>query len=167
MPKSSFAGGCLIGCSGGFLNVPKIKGTHMAMKTGILAAEAAYAEIRATPDAKEPLHMNGYQRQLDMSWVMFELEAVRICTAHTAFAYLTCVSGQRIVCVFARGPIHSIYKQSMHEQSKLSCMPAGEKHPSGFQVGSLARPCECCNGDICLPMAIGWATMDHSSQCSR
>eukprot|EP00892_Ulva_mutabilis_P009925 jgi/Ulvmu1/7304/UM035_0093.1 len=77
VPKSSFGGGCLIGCAGGFLNVPRIKGTHMAMKTGILAAEAAFAEISLSRSSRAPLTMDDYQRQLDMSWVKFELEAVK------------------------------------------------------------------------------------------
>lgn len=52
----------------------------MAMKTGILAAEAAFAEITISQGSKAPLGMDSYQRQLDMSWVMFELEAVRLYT---------------------------------------------------------------------------------------
>lgn len=45
IPKLTFPGGCLIGCTAGFLNVPKIKGTHNAMKSGILAAEAAFSAL--------------------------------------------------------------------------------------------------------------------------
>lgn len=45
IPKLTFPGGCLIGCTAGFLNVPKIKGTHNAMKSGMLAAEAAFKEL--------------------------------------------------------------------------------------------------------------------------
>uniref|UniRef100_A0A0A9X3G6 Electron transfer flavoprotein-ubiquinone oxidoreductase n=1 Tax=Lygus hesperus TaxID=30085 RepID=A0A0A9X3G6_LYGHE len=45
IPKLTFPGGCLIGCTAGFLNVPKIKGTHYAMKSGMLAAEAVYDAI--------------------------------------------------------------------------------------------------------------------------
>lgn len=45
IPKLSFPGGCLVGCSAGFLNVPKIKGTHNAMKSGMLAAESAYEAV--------------------------------------------------------------------------------------------------------------------------
>lgn len=45
IPKLTFPGGCLIGCGAGFLNVPKIKGTHLAMKSGMLAAESAVEEI--------------------------------------------------------------------------------------------------------------------------
>lgn len=43
--KLTFPGGCLVGCSAGFLNVPKIKGTHNAMKSGMLAAESAFEAI--------------------------------------------------------------------------------------------------------------------------
>ncbi|MFX6645072.1 electron transfer flavoprotein-ubiquinone oxidoreductase, partial [Acinetobacter baumannii] len=41
VPKLAFPGGALIGCSAGFVNVPRIKGSHNAMKTGMLAADAA------------------------------------------------------------------------------------------------------------------------------
>jgi electron-transferring-flavoprotein dehydrogenase len=42
VPKLSFPGGALIGCSAGIVNVPRIKGSHNAMKTGMMAAEAAF-----------------------------------------------------------------------------------------------------------------------------
>ena len=45
LPKLTFPGGCLSGCSPGFMNVAKLKGTHNAMKTGMLAAEAVYESI--------------------------------------------------------------------------------------------------------------------------
>ena len=47
MPKLTFPGGALIGCSAGFVNVPRIKGNHNAMLSGIAAAEAAHAAIKA------------------------------------------------------------------------------------------------------------------------
>ena len=47
MPKLTFPGGALIGCAAGFVNVPRIKGSHNAMKTGMLAAEAVFAAIGA------------------------------------------------------------------------------------------------------------------------
>ncbi len=43
--RLTFPGGCLVGCGAGFMNVPKIKGTHTAMKSGMLAAEAAVEAI--------------------------------------------------------------------------------------------------------------------------
>jgi electron-transferring-flavoprotein dehydrogenase len=47
VPRLAFPGGALIGCSAGFVNVPRIKGTHNAMKTGVLGAEAAFAALAA------------------------------------------------------------------------------------------------------------------------
>jgi electron-transferring-flavoprotein dehydrogenase len=47
VPKLAFPGGALIGCSAGFVNVPRIKGSHNAMKSGMMAAEAAFAALRA------------------------------------------------------------------------------------------------------------------------
>jgi electron-transferring-flavoprotein dehydrogenase len=48
VPKLTFPGGALIGCSAGFVNVPRIKGSHNAMKTGMLAAEAAFQALAGT-----------------------------------------------------------------------------------------------------------------------
>jgi len=45
IPKLAFPGGALIGCSPGFMNVLKVKGTHNAMKTGMLAAESAFEAL--------------------------------------------------------------------------------------------------------------------------
>jgi electron-transferring-flavoprotein dehydrogenase len=47
VPKLTFPGGALIGCSAGFVNVPRIKGSHNAVKTGMMAAEAAYEAVQA------------------------------------------------------------------------------------------------------------------------
>ena len=47
VPKLSFPGGALIGCAAGFVNLPRIKGSHNAMKTGMMAAEAAFAAVKA------------------------------------------------------------------------------------------------------------------------
>lgn len=45
IPKLTFPGGLLIGCSPGLMNVPKIKGTHTAMKSGMLASEAIFSQL--------------------------------------------------------------------------------------------------------------------------
>jgi electron-transferring-flavoprotein dehydrogenase len=73
LPKLTFPGGCLVGDTAGFLNVPKIKGTHTAMKSGMLAAEAV-AEALAGDRAPEPV---GYQAKLEASWLWDELRAAR------------------------------------------------------------------------------------------
>ena len=73
IPKLVFPGGALIGCSAGFVNVPRIKGTHTAMKSGMLAAEAAFDAIAA--DESGPL--DAYPQALHASWVAKELKMVR------------------------------------------------------------------------------------------
>ena len=73
LPKLSFPGGLLIGDAAGFLNVPKIKGTHTAMKSGMLAAETV-AEALAGGHAAE---LDGYLDRVRASWVWEELSKVR------------------------------------------------------------------------------------------
>ena len=74
LPKMTFPGGLLIGCDAGTINMPKIKGTHTAMKAGMLAAETAYAALAAGSDEKE---LTGYTAAFDASWVKQELVEAR------------------------------------------------------------------------------------------
>jgi electron-transferring-flavoprotein dehydrogenase len=74
IPKLAFPGGVLIGCSAGFVNVPRIKGTHTAMKSGMLAAEAAFAAVSADRTADT---LQDYDDALHASWVAKELKTVR------------------------------------------------------------------------------------------
>ena len=73
MPKLTFPGGALIGDTAGFLNVPKIKGTHTAMKSGMLAAEAV-AEALAGNKPAEP---DAFTAKMRASWVYEELKSAR------------------------------------------------------------------------------------------
>jgi len=82
IPTLTFPGGALIGCSAGFVNVPKIKGTHTAMKSGMLAADAVAAAL--TGD--RPAAPASYETMLKNSWVWEELSAVR--NIRPAFAKL-------------------------------------------------------------------------------
>jgi electron-transferring-flavoprotein dehydrogenase len=74
VPKLFFPGGALIGCSAGFVNVPRIKGSHNAMKTGMLAAEAAFAALTAGRSGDE---LSAYQEAYRASWVYQDLKRVR------------------------------------------------------------------------------------------
>ena len=74
IPKLAFPGGALIGCSAGFVNVPRIKGTHTAMKSGMLAAEAAFEAIQQER-ARDVL--NAYEDRLRTSWIATELQLVK------------------------------------------------------------------------------------------
>lgn len=75
LPKLTFPGGALIGDAAGFLNVPKIKGIHLAMKSGMLAAEACFATFHKMDNQQIELH--SYSEQFKKSWAARELYAVR------------------------------------------------------------------------------------------
>ena len=75
VPRLSFPGGLLIGDTAGFLNVPKVKGTHMAMKSGIEAAEALFAHL--TAEGQTGHECLGYPERLKQSWLWDELHQVR------------------------------------------------------------------------------------------
>ena len=74
VPKLAFPGGALIGCAAGFVNVPRIKGTHNAIKTGMLGAEAVYTALVAGRAHDEPA---SYGDAFRASWVYEDLHKVR------------------------------------------------------------------------------------------
>ena len=74
VPKLTFPGGLLVGDTAGFLNVPKIKGTHMAMQSGLLAADAVFALLEKEDWGMEAVEYSG---QLKKSWLWDELHGVR------------------------------------------------------------------------------------------
>ncbi len=75
IPKLTFPGGMLIGCSAGFLNTPKIKGIHTAMKSAMVAAEATFEALSQRSDAKELV--NYPRKLLKESWAGEELYQAR------------------------------------------------------------------------------------------
>ena len=74
LPKLTFPGGALIGCDAGFLNASRIKGSHGAMKSGMLAAEAAFDAIAAERAQDE---LNAYTTAFEQSWLHEELHVAR------------------------------------------------------------------------------------------
>ena len=74
VPKLAFPGGALIGCAAGFVNVPRIKGSHTAMKSGMLAAESVAAAISA---GKEKTELMEYDSAVRSSWIADELKLVQ------------------------------------------------------------------------------------------
>ncbi len=75
IPALVFPGGALIGCAAGFVNLPRIKGTHNAMKTGMLAAEAAFAALKGGSAGGEML--SAYPEAFKQSWAWRDLHKVR------------------------------------------------------------------------------------------
>ncbi|MBT4017912.1 MAG: electron transfer flavoprotein-ubiquinone oxidoreductase, partial [Alphaproteobacteria bacterium] len=75
LPELVFPGGIFIGCEAGFLNVPKIKGSHTAMKSGMLAAEAVHEALTNGDEGQGVL--NSYVEKYENSWIAKELYQAR------------------------------------------------------------------------------------------
>ncbi|WP_114970613.1 electron transfer flavoprotein-ubiquinone oxidoreductase [Rhodoferax ferrireducens] len=74
LPKTVFPGGALVGCDAGYLNVSRIKGSHTAIKTGMLAAEAAY---EAVIGGRQHDELSAYPQAFEKSWLYTELNKSR------------------------------------------------------------------------------------------
>lgn len=74
LPKTVFKGGALVGCDAGYLNASRIKGSHAAIKTGMLAAEAAFAALKAGRSHDE---LSDYPKAFEESWLHEELDRSR------------------------------------------------------------------------------------------
>ena len=74
LPKTVFPGGALVGCNAGFLNFARIKGSHAAIKTGMLAADAAYAAVTSGRQHDE---LTAYPEAFEKSWLKEELDTSR------------------------------------------------------------------------------------------
>jgi electron-transferring-flavoprotein dehydrogenase len=74
LPKTIFPGGALVGCDAGYLNASRIKGSHAAIKTGMLAAEAAFDAVVAGRQHDE---LTGYPAAFERSWLYTELKKAR------------------------------------------------------------------------------------------
>ena len=74
LPKLVFPGGCLVGCEAGFLNASRIKGSHAAIKSGMLAADAVADALAAGRSGDE---LEAYPRAFEQSWLFDELRRAR------------------------------------------------------------------------------------------
>ena len=87
LPKLTFPGGVLIGCAAGFLNVPKIKGSHLALRSGMIAADSLWDEYLSLP---KDAHNHGYEcasypQNIRQSSIARELKRAR--NIRPAFAF--------------------------------------------------------------------------------
>lgn len=115
IPKLTFPGGALLGCSAGFLNVVKIKGSHTALKSGSVAAEAVFdALVRGDVDpvvdsgeidpTEAAIEAKAYQEGMDNSWVNEELHQVRNChEVFTRWGLLPGLAYTGFVCHVTKG----------------------------------------------------------------
>lgn len=114
LPKLTFPGGALIGCSAGFLNSIKIKGTHTAMKSGMLAAEETFTALTSSglepcaegaeiDDAEPGIQIEAYESAVENSWIAAELKEVRNCHQAFHFGTLPGVMYTGIATLFTKG----------------------------------------------------------------
>jgi electron-transferring-flavoprotein dehydrogenase len=104
IPRLDFPGGALIGCAGGFMNVPKIKGSHTAMKSGMIAAECLVQEYNADASGGTSIDMSPYNEALRNSWIGEELWSVRnIRPAFSHFGFWGGLAHAGIVTFLTKG----------------------------------------------------------------
>ena len=125
IPKLVFPGGALIGCTAGFLNVPKIKGNHTAMKSGMLAAEAAFGALAGNGG---PV-LDAYPSALERSWIREELHRARNIRPSFRFGLFGGIAYAGLDTYLLRGRAPwTFHHHSDHEQLK----PAGQFEPIDY-----------------------------------
>ena len=135
VPKLNFPGGALIGCSAGFVNVAKIKGTHNAMKSGMLAAEAAFdvvaSQTSESPSEEEPADMSAYETSLRDSWVHDDLYEVRNIrpSFNTSLGVIGGVVYSGIDSLFLRGRTPWTFRNTLGKSDAAHTKRASECKP--------------------------------------
>ncbi|MGE0485425.1 MAG: electron transfer flavoprotein-ubiquinone oxidoreductase [Gammaproteobacteria bacterium] len=171
IPKLSFPGGLLIGDCAGFLNVPKIKGTHTAMKSGMTAAEAVFEAL--ADEASSGVEVTTYRERLEQTWLWDELYRVRNIKPSfhwglpLAFAY----SALDTVVLRGKAP-WTLHHRPDHEQLKPAseCQPIDYPKPDGVltfdRLSSVFlsntnheedQPCHLTLRDDSVPVAVNLA----------
>ena len=134
IPKLTFPGGALIGCTAGFMNVPKIKGSHTAMKSGMLAAEAVFELIKQESSNDSSLEVFGYEQALKSSWVWPELYRVRNIRPAFRWGLWPALVYSAIDSYLLRGRAPwTFHHESDHKSLNKShdCMPINYPNPDG------------------------------------
>ncbi len=133
LPEMVFPGGALIGCEAGTLNVPKIKGTHTAMKSGMLAADAAFEALTAG-DAPGP-KIDRFTAAFRQSWAYTELTRARNFRPAFRFGLFmgTLLAGLDQVVLRGRAPWTLKHGHADHEalESKRKHAPIDYPKPDG------------------------------------
>lgn len=139
VPQLYFPGGVLVGCSAGFMNVPKIKGTHTAMKSGILAAESIFEEIKSLDpveegalDDVEPIILKSYEEAYNNSWVYKELYEIRNVrpSFNSPFGFLGGLIHSGITTMFTKG--NEPWTLSHHSTDAAATEPASKFEPIDY-----------------------------------
>ncbi|HEU0072255.1 MAG TPA: electron transfer flavoprotein-ubiquinone oxidoreductase [Alphaproteobacteria bacterium] len=133
IPELVFPGGALIGCSAGFLNVPKIKGIHTSMKSGMTAAEAA-AALLLVDDAPASVTLADYPARLKQTWLWDELYQVRNVRPAFRWGLLAGIAYAAIDTYLLRGRAPWTFKHHADHKSlkkAKDCKPIAYPKPDG------------------------------------
>ncbi len=132
IPKLTFAGGLIVGDAAGFLNVPKIKGTHTGMKSGMTAAEAIFEELQS--DNAGAIEARGYPEKLERSWVWDELYRERNIKPAFHWGLLPAMAYSGIDSLLLRGKAPwTLHHRPDHTTVKpaADCQPIDYPKPDG------------------------------------
>ncbi|STX63020.1 electron transfer flavoprotein-ubiquinone oxidoreductase [Legionella moravica] len=121
LPKLVFPGGALIGDAAGFLNVPKIKGIHTAMQSGMLAAQACFDAL--IQDTSNQYELSTYPEKIKKSWLAKELYSVRNIRPGFKFGLIPGLINAAFETYITRG--HSPWTLSNHADH--TCLISAEK----------------------------------------
>jgi electron-transferring-flavoprotein dehydrogenase len=127
VPALSFPGGMVIGCAAGFLNVPKIKGTHTAMKSGMVAAEIAFRRLHGDQSGD-------YRAALEASWIWDELYRVRNIRPAFRWGLLPGLAYAALDTYVLRGRAPWTFRQTadhLHLKKAAECRPIVYPKPDG------------------------------------
>jgi len=127
LPKFVFPGGALVGCDAGFLNVSRIKGSHAAIKTGALAAEAAFDAIAAGRQGDE---LAAYPQAFEQSWLREELHQARNFKAWFKKGLITATLMNGVEQFVLRGKIPWTLRRDKPDHAYLK--PAAECQPIAY-----------------------------------
>ena len=174
IPKLTFPGGALIGATAGFMNVPRIKGTHTSMKSGMVAADSAFAALAEDRAGDE---LAAYPQALKESWVCDELYRAR--NIRPAFQrglwFGLTYSGMDTFLFRGRAPWTFHHRHPDHETLKKAgeCRPIDYPKPDGVLTFDRAssvylsntaheenQPCHLRLGDADLPVRVNLADYD-------
>jgi len=132
LPKFIFPGGALVGCDAGFLNVSRIKGSHAAIKTGALAAEAAFEAIAAGRQGDE---LAAYAQAFEKSWLHAELHQARNFKAWFKKGLITATLMNGVEQFVLRGKIpwtlHRDKPDHAYLKPAAECRPIAYPRPDG------------------------------------
>ncbi|KAJ2556430.1 hypothetical protein EV175_002012 [Coemansia sp. RSA 1933] len=135
LPKLFFPGGALIGDTAGFMNVPKIKGTHNAMKSGILAADCAFKAIVADGEGGEdapPIVLSSYEQAFRASSIYKELHEVRNIrpSFHTALGIWGGIAWSGLDSMILKGRVPFTFRHKHPDHAMLQ--PAAMHKPIDY-----------------------------------